>query len=162
MVTTRAFLPFRNNDASIISVNANLITLPTSGPVAQGASAYNCSKIALVRLFEYVSAENPEVFVVSVHPGAVDTDMLRSFGLYAKLDPAVLDDVSLSAHFLLWLVSKEARFLKGKYVCANWDVEELKVKAKEIETTRILEANIHGWPYGGAMDAMLAQTEGEK
>lgn len=92
MVTTRAFLPFRNNDAPIISVNANMITLPTSGPVAQGASAYNCSKIALVRLFEYVSAENPDVFVVSVHPGAVDTDMLRSSGIYAKLDPAVLDD----------------------------------------------------------------------
>lgn len=70
--------------------------------------------------------------------------------------------VSLSAHFLLWLASKEARFLKGKYVCANWDVEELKARAKQIETTRILEANIHGWPYGGAMDAMLAQTEEEK
>ena len=67
--------------------------------------------------------------------------------------------VSLSAHFLVWLVSKEARFLKGKYVCANWDVEEMKARAKEIETTHLLEANIHGWPYGGGMDAMLAQTE---
>ena len=67
--------------------------------------------------------------------------------------------VKLPAHFILWLVSQEARFLKGKYVCVNWDVEELKAKAKEIETTRILEANVHGWPYGGAMDAMLAQTD---
>ena len=67
--------------------------------------------------------------------------------------------MSLSAHFILWLASTEARFLKGKYVCAQWDVEELKAKAKEIETTRILEANIHGWPYGGAMDAMLAHKD---
>lgn len=69
--------------------------------------------------------------------------------------------MSLSAHFIVWLASKEARFLKGKYVSAQWDVEELKAKAKEIETTRILEANIHGWPYGGAMDAMLAHQDDE-
>ena len=67
--------------------------------------------------------------------------------------------VSVSAHFILWLASKEARFLKGKFVCAQWDVEELKARAKEIETTRILEANVHGWPYGGAMDSMLAHKD---
>ena len=69
-----------------------MITVPVSGPIAEGASAYNCSKIAQVRLLEYVSAENPDLFVVSVHPGGVDTDMLRFSGLYAKVDPAVLDD----------------------------------------------------------------------
>ena len=67
--------------------------------------------------------------------------------------------MGLSAHFLVWVVSEEARFLKGKYVCANWDVEELKAKAEAIETTRVLEANIHGFPYGGAMDAMLAREK---
>lgn len=162
MVTTRAFLPLRNNDASLIALNANLITVPESSPFAMGASAYNCSKLAQLKLLQYVSVENPDLFVVSAHPGAVDTDMLRSSGLGDKIDPAMFDDVSLSAHFLLWLASKEARFLKGKFVCANWDVEELKGKAKLIETTSILEASIHGFPYGGAMDAMLAQTEGGK
>ena len=67
----------------------------------------------------------------------------------------------LAAHFLLWLASKEARFLRGKYVCSNWDVEEMKAKAKKIETPRMLEANIHGWPYGGAMEALLAYSETE-
>ena len=66
---------------------------------------------------------------------------------------------SLAAHFLLWLASKEARFLRGKYVCSNWDVEEMKAKAKQIEMPRMLEANIHGWPYGGAMEALLAYSE---
>ena len=70
--------------------------------------------------------------------------------------------VNLPAHFILWLASKDARFLKGKYVCANWDVEELKAKAKLIQTTSILEANVHGWPYGDPMDAMLAHVEAEK
>lgn len=92
MVTTRAFLPFRNNDASIIGVNANIITVPASNPIAMGTSAYVCSKIAQMKLLEYVSAENPDLFVVSVHPGAVDTDMLRSSGLASKVDPSFLDD----------------------------------------------------------------------
>lgn len=92
MVTTRAFLPFRNKDASIIGVSTDMITFPVSGPVAIGASAYNCSKIAQVRLLEYVSAENPDLFVVSVSPGGVDTDMLRFSGIHAKLYPSYLDD----------------------------------------------------------------------
>ena len=45
-----------------------------------------------MKLLEYVSAENPDLFVVSVHPGGVDTDMLRSSGIYDKVDPALLDD----------------------------------------------------------------------
>ena len=69
-----------------------MITVPVSGPIAEGASAYNCSKIAQVRLLEHVSAENPDLFVVSVHPGGIDTDMLRMSGIYAKIDPSLLQD----------------------------------------------------------------------
>jgi hypothetical protein len=29
--------------------------------------------------------------------------------------------VSLPASFMLWLVSPEARFLKGKFLWSNWD-----------------------------------------
>ena len=92
MVTARAFLPFRNHDASIIAVNANIITLPASNPIAMGASAYVCSKIAQMKLLEYISAENPDLFVVSVHPGVVDTDMMRSMGSHVQIDPSFLDD----------------------------------------------------------------------
>ena len=177
MVTTRAFLPSRNNDASIIGVNANVITMDASSPAISGVSAYTCSKIAQVKLLEFVAAENPDVFVVSAHPGIVPTDMVASRGRKVQIPPEFIDDgkrppclewletsieivaASLAAHFLLWLASKEARFLRGKFVCSNWDVDEMKAKAKKIETPRMLEANIHGWPYGGVMDAMLAHTD---
>ena len=65
--------------------------------------------------------------------------------------------VSLAPHFLVWVVSEEAKFLKGRFVCANWDVDELKGKAKEIASSRLLEANVIGWPFGSAVDGVLAQ-----
>ena len=77
MVTTRAFLPTRNPDAAIVGINANMITLPASSVPAAGASAYTCSKFAQVRLLEYVGAECEDLFVVSVHPGGVDSELLK-------------------------------------------------------------------------------------
>ena len=57
---------------------------------------------------------------------------------------------------MLWLVSPEARFLRGKFVCANWDVDELKEKAEHVGATRLLEPMVNGWPYGEGVDATLA------
>jgi hypothetical protein len=48
--------------------------------------------------------------------------------------------VSLPADMLLWLSSKEAAFLHGKFVWVNWDVEELKAKKAEIEADPYLLA----------------------
>jgi hypothetical protein len=58
--------------------------------------------------------------------------------------------VSLPAAFHVWLTSPEARFLKGKYLWANWDVDELKAKAKEIESGSFLNIGLVGWPFGDA------------
>jgi hypothetical protein len=46
--------------------------------------------------------------------------------------------VDLAASFTVWLTSPEAKFLKGKFVYANWDVEELKERATEIENSDML------------------------
>ena len=52
----------------------------------------------------------------------------------------------LQAHFLVWMASQEARFLGGKTVCANWDVEELKARADEIWNGLVMTAGILGDP----------------
>jgi len=52
----------------------------------------------------------------------------------------------LPGQFALWLASKEADFLAGKFVYANWDVEELKVRAKEIENSELLRIGLIGEP----------------
>jgi hypothetical protein len=58
--------------------------------------------------------------------------------------------VSLPASFNVWLASPEARFLKGKYLWANWDVDELKAQAKEIEESGQLSIGLGGWPFGNS------------
>jgi hypothetical protein len=60
---------------------------------------------------------------------------------------ADLDPVSLPASFNVWLASPEARFLKGKFLWCNWDVDELKAQAKELEATTKLSINLVGWPF---------------
>jgi NAD(P)-dependent dehydrogenase (short-subunit alcohol dehydrogenase family) len=41
----------------------------------RGKSAYVTSKLGMVRLFEFVADEYPDVQVLSIHPGVVDTAM---------------------------------------------------------------------------------------
>lgn len=48
---------------------------------------------------------------------------------------------------MVWTCSPEAKFLKGKYVFANWDVDEMKAKAEEIAGSSLLSVNIGGWPF---------------
>lgn len=47
----------------------------------------------------------------------------------------------------MWLASPEARFLKGKYLWSNWDVDELKSRAKELEESTQLNIDLVGWPF---------------
>lgn len=56
--------------------------------------------------------------------------------------------VSLPATFSVWLASPEARFLKNKFLWSNWDVDELKARAEEIESSTQLNIGLGGWPFG--------------
>lgn len=53
--------------------------------------------------------------------------------------------VSLSGDFMVWLASEEAAFMKGGYVWANWDVDELKARSKEILSSNLLKMTLEGW-----------------
>jgi hypothetical protein len=47
------------------------------------------------------------------------------------------------------LVSPEAAFLKGKFVWANWDVEELVERKEEILNTDLLDVGLKGVSFVG-------------
>ena len=52
----------------------------------------------------------------------------------------------LPASFCVWLASGESDFLKGRFVWANWDVNEMKAKAEEIVGKDLLTMRLTGWP----------------
>ncbi|KAI0176211.1 putative short-chain dehydrogenase [Hypoxylon sp. FL1284] len=127
-----------------------LLHLSTAAAVAPAGglpvAAYAASKLAAVKVMEYVGAENPGLRVVSVHPGiVVDSPGGRKFVKDTGIDwPG--DDINLPAHFLVWAASKEADFLKNKFVFANWDVDELKARKDEISQTPELTIGLNGFP----------------
>ena len=198
MTALHAFHSMRNPSATVLGLNAALIQMSPAFSVNQGASAYASSKMAQLKMLEHFAAENPDMFVASVHPGIVATGMADTAG--ASESGAPLDDgeilifpvifspchsssysfsdnpggrslplflcplwkegrhentltpkqrsaVKLPAHFLVWMASPEAAFLRAKFVWANWDVEQLKAKAGEIQGSQMLTSNVLGWPY---------------
>jgi NAD(P)-dependent dehydrogenase (short-subunit alcohol dehydrogenase family) len=101
MIAAKAFLPTANPaHAAIIGLTSGFMTLPP--PALPGVSAYMSSKLAQVRVLEFLAAENPNIFVASVHPGLVETAVFKASG--AKAENLPMDTGSHSLFPRLWLV----------------------------------------------------------
>lgn len=61
--------------------------------------------------------------------------------------PVAFDTVELPSNFAVWLCSPKARFLRGKFVWCDWDVEELLAKKDNIQGSALLTANCVGWLF---------------
>ncbi|KAL2833634.1 hypothetical protein BJY01DRAFT_90608 [Aspergillus pseudoustus] len=145
LIATKVFLPTANPaHASIIGLTSGVVFPPTIQP---GLSAYVASKLALVKVIEYIAAENPHVFASALNPGMIKTAMFDKLG---DTTGVPFDNVNLPADFILWLASNEASFLNGRFVYANWDVTELKDRAEEIKAGIPLTSGINGWPFAPA------------
>lgn len=109
--------------------HGTIITMNTgiAGMIGPGMSSYSLSKNASLRLMEYIAAENPNVTAVSLQPGVVMTDMVvDSFKRFA------LDTPELVGGAGVWLSTDAAHFLTGRFVSANWSVEDLTKMADDI------------------------------
>jgi NAD(P)-dependent dehydrogenase (short-subunit alcohol dehydrogenase family) len=71
----KAFLPVAAVNAAVIDVNAAVAHLP----YIPGFSSYHASKLASVKLFDYIHKEHPELFVLNVNPGILKTQMSLRF-----------------------------------------------------------------------------------
>lgn len=140
--TAKAFLRYAAQDAVVIDINSSAAHVNFAALFA----TYNAAKLAVYRLWDCLAVANPEMRVYHIQPGVVDTAMNREVGGVEAMGFA--DDVSLPASFNVWLASPEAAFLKNKFLWANWDVEELKAEAKEIEGSTRLNIALGGWPFG--------------
>ncbi|KAJ5627008.1 hypothetical protein N7528_004435 [Penicillium herquei] len=143
IIAAKVFLPTANPVRSAVVALTAIVVFPTARLV--GNSGYISSKLTLVKIMEFLAAENPKVFAAAMHPGMVETEIFRRSGADPTKVP--IDSVDLPAEFLVWLTSPEAEFLKGRYVMANWDVDELRAKADQIKSGLLLTSGIHGWPF---------------
>lgn len=107
----------------------HIITVTTGGAlmIVPSLSSYAISKLASLQMTAFVAAENPNVTAIAMNPGIVMTNMtLESFKRFA------LDTPELPGGTGVWLTTEKAKFLNGRYISANWDVEELAQREEEI------------------------------
>ncbi|KAJ5702795.1 Glucose/ribitol dehydrogenase [Penicillium malachiteum] len=141
LFVAQAFLRHASKNAVAIDINSSAAHVN----FGTGFSAYNVAKLAVFRLWDSVAAGNPDLSIFHIQPGIVDTDMNKEAGGVKKT--GIEDHVSLPAHFNVWLASPESRFLKSKFLWANWDIDEPKAKEKEIESNNLLSIGLGGWPF---------------
>ena len=94
--------------------------------ISMGAIGYKISELATNRLTEEVAEAytGERVLDYAVHPGIVAT-MPRPIGIAPEALAWAIDDVGFCGAFLLWLVKERREWLSGRYLSANWDIDEL-------------------------------------
>ncbi|KAL8738660.1 MAG: hypothetical protein Q9181_000577 [Wetmoreana brouardii] len=144
IIATQAFFPTANTTrAAVLGVTSGAVALTPQLTV--GHSGYMASKTAMIKILEFLAVENPTMFVAGVHPGMVDTTIFRKSG--STPDQLPMDSAALPAHFMLWLACAQPDFLQGKLVWANWNVEELKAAASNIQGSSQMTITVGGWPF---------------
>lgn len=153
---TTAFLKLAASDAKIINISTAIAHL--SAKYFPGFSSYAATKLAGTKILEYIQAENSDVTVVDIHPGQVrSTEMAGKVEGLERIDDgkyiwkwlwieifvANLLIAELAGDFTVWALSEEAKFLKGKLVWVNWDVEELKAESAKIANSSLLTVGLN-------------------
>jgi NAD(P)-dependent dehydrogenase (short-subunit alcohol dehydrogenase family) len=157
----QVFTPLAAPGAKLLNIGS-AISHWSPLPEVPGVWSYAAAKAAALKMMEYYASENPDIHVVSIQPGIVGTEINPNIpvgpdtGICASsifvpsggwircimiLTPL---PVELPAHFLVWLASDEAAFLRNKFVWANWDVDELKARAEEIQSSSLLRISLNG------------------
>ncbi|KAK4156570.1 hypothetical protein C8A00DRAFT_40963 [Chaetomidium leptoderma] len=142
LFVAQAFLRYAAKDAVAVNISS-AAAIFNFGP---GYSSYSTAKSATVRLWDSLASANPDLSVFHIQPGVVDTDMNREAG--GVKAAGFEDHVSLPGSFILWLASPEARFLKGRFLFSNWDIDELKARRNEFESGEQFKVGLGGWPFG--------------
>ncbi|PQE21494.1 short chain dehydrogenase protein [Rutstroemia sp. NJR-2017a BBW] len=147
-LVSRAFLPTADSSqATFLGITSDVSLMPAA--YLPGLSSYVSSKLAQAKLYEFLAAENPNIFVATIHPGMIETDNFNRTGASPESLPMDKDRVflvQLPAHFLVWMASPEAAFLRGRCTWANWDVEELKAQKDKILRGLFMTAGFKGLP----------------
>ncbi|KAK5063180.1 hypothetical protein LTR84_005257 [Exophiala bonariae] len=144
LYAVQAVLKNISKNGVIINNSSAIAHVP---PVA-GHAGYAVGKLATVKLFEYLQQEHPDLAFFNLQPGIIEsTGVATKAATQSGNSWPQQDTVELPGHFMVWLSSPEASFLKGRFVWANWDVEELRQKSKTFqENPALLTTGLLGWP----------------
>ncbi|CAK7211346.1 hypothetical protein SCUCBS95973_001081 [Sporothrix curviconia] len=132
----QAFVPHAAPGAKVFNTGSSIGHWQPQAFVP-GVFSYAAAKAATLKMVDYFASENPHIHVVSFHPGIIATEINPNITVG-------LDTVDLPGNFVVWLASEEASFLKGKFVWANWDAEELMARADEIKSSMLLRLSLNG------------------
>ncbi|NAO98927.1 SDR family NAD(P)-dependent oxidoreductase [Vreelandella titanicae] len=127
------------------SSGGHLILLSSIGAqmLAPTASDYQTSKHAINRLCEFVTVDHGQdgIKCFAIHPGGVATDLGQN--MPEAMRAYLTDSPDLAAGFIVWLASGSADWATGRYLSANWDVEELTSLKDEILQNELLVNRLH-------------------
>lgn len=130
-----------NGKQEVTVINTSSIGSAGTRP---GFSCYQPGKSMINRFTEFVHFEEPAVRTFALHPGGVMTKLARD-SMPPDTHDSLTDKPELAAGFAVWLAtSKKADFLRGRYVSANWDVDQLVAKRDEIVQKDLLWTRVVG------------------
>ncbi|KZT65951.1 NAD(P)-binding protein [Daedalea quercina L-15889] len=116
-----------------------LCTATLSGPYSRfGFSGYQPSKSAINRFAEFLNAEYEDkgVRAYAYHPGGVLTKLALEGMPPETFNTIMIDKPELAGGFCVFLSApgkyQDTDIFKGKFVSANWDVDDMVKKGKEM------------------------------
>ncbi|KAF9693909.1 hypothetical protein EKO04_008165 [Ascochyta lentis] len=113
-----------------------------------GLSSYSVSKLALMKLAEFLDAEKPDLRVFTVHPGIVAVTETNRGAVVDALTPFAKDKGIQTGGLSLYLAQKKADYLRGGFLSVNWDVEEMEAHQEEIKEQKLLKLAFLGAKLG--------------
>ncbi|KAI0395818.1 NAD(P)-binding protein [Xylariaceae sp. FL0594] len=132
---------FINQLPSIEETTATIINL-TTGAAWKGSpflAGYGMSKLVVQQQIPAIAATYPSITAVALHPGLQETDMLPQ--AMRRFDR---DSPELAGGVAVWLCHPHARFLSGRVVASEWDVDDLVARKEEIEASADLTIDLMG------------------
>jgi len=135
-------------DTRLFLVNVSSCASYMWSTMAPERPSYGMTKNASTLLVQQIAKDTKpdDMQVVSFHPGGVLTDLARGIGI-DETSGIPFDDENLPGHFAVWAASHEAEFLHGRFVWANWDVDEIKsneMGKQNGENSHFLKIGIEG------------------
>jgi NAD(P)-dependent dehydrogenase (short-subunit alcohol dehydrogenase family) len=80
---TQAAMPYTSPNAYIFNISSGIGHLPA---MPGGTWAYAATKIAVVKMFDYLQFENPGLHIVNIQPGVVASAMNTKHGMIPPMD----------------------------------------------------------------------------